>query len=98
MRLHYANFNRRVFRPACLAAGLQGVTFHTLRRTHATMLVDAGVNPKVIQQRIGHRSIQTTLGVYASATEQGRRSGAGVMSQYMSAADAPSKLALLQAK
>ena len=35
--------------------------FHTLRHTRATRLVELGVNLRVIQQFMGHKSIQTTL-------------------------------------
>lgn len=45
--------------------------FHSLRHTHATMLLDAGVNIKVIQERLGHSSITTTLGVYSHVTKEG---------------------------
>lgn len=37
---------------------------HCLRHTHATMLLEAGVNPKVVQERLGHASLEMTLGVY----------------------------------
>lgn len=43
--------------------------YHSLRHTHATMLVTAGVNIKAIQQRLGHRDIATTLNIYAHCTE-----------------------------
>ena len=35
--------------------------FHTTRHTCATRLVDAGVNPFVIQEWMGHKGIETTL-------------------------------------
>ena len=35
--------------------------FHDLRHTHAAWLVEAGKHPKVIQARLGHASITTTL-------------------------------------
>lgn len=43
--------------------------YHSLRHTHATLLVSAGVNIKAIQQRLGHRNITTTLNTYAHCTE-----------------------------
>jgi len=36
------------------------------------MLVAAGIDPKVVQQRMGHASIETTLKYYAQATEERR--------------------------
>ncbi len=38
--------------------------FHDLRHSHAAMLIRQGVHPKVIQVRLGHASIKTTLDVY----------------------------------
>lgn len=83
--LHHSNFRRRVFAPACKAAGLKGVTFHDLRRTHATMLVAQGNDAKVVQERMGHRSITTTLTFYAKATEEGRTKAAGAKKIYLEA-------------
>lgn len=45
-------------------AGLSGVRLHDLRHTHASLLIAEGVNPKVIQERLGHNSITTTLDLY----------------------------------
>jgi len=39
--------------------------WHDLRHTHATLLLRAGVNPKVVQERLGHASITTTMDLYA---------------------------------
>jgi len=40
------------------------ITFHDVRHTHASLLLQAGVNVKVIQERLGHKSISITLDVY----------------------------------
>jgi integrase len=40
--LHYTNWRRRVWEPACTAAALQGLRFHDLRSMSATALVAAG--------------------------------------------------------
>ena len=37
---------------------------HDLRHTHAALLVEQREHPKVIQSRLGHRSISTTLDLY----------------------------------
>jgi len=41
------------------------VTLHGARHSHASLLLKAGVSPKVIQERLGHASISTTLNLYA---------------------------------
>ncbi len=45
--------------------GLPPATPHTLRHTHATVLLLDGVPPHVVQHRLGHASSRTTLDVYA---------------------------------
>ena len=53
------------FRDICKKAEIDGIRFHDLRHTHATMLMKQGVNPKVVQERLGHSSISVTLDIYS---------------------------------
>ena len=43
---------------------------HSLRHTHATLLLENGANPKYVQDRLGHSRIDTTLNVYAHSTKK----------------------------
>lgn len=43
--------------------------FHSLRHTHATKLIESGVNPKAVQSRLGHENIETTLQTYVHNTD-----------------------------
>ena len=45
--------------------GLKGVRFHDLRHTCASMLLQQGVHPKIVQERLGHSSISITLDLYS---------------------------------
>lgn len=49
-------------------SGVGHVTLHDLRHTHATLLLQAGVHPKVVQERLGHRSIEITMNLYSHVT------------------------------
>jgi integrase len=46
-------------------AGLPRIRFHDLRHTHATLMLKAGVHPKIVQERLGHGSIAVTLDTYS---------------------------------
>jgi integrase len=46
-------------------AGFEGLRFHDLRHTHATLLLSQGCHPKVVQERLGHENITTTLDTYS---------------------------------
>jgi integrase len=49
----------------CRNIGIEPRSFHALRHTHATILLSAGVHPKVVQERLGHAKISTTLDTYS---------------------------------
>lgn len=60
------NFNRRYFTPLLKRCHIpEGFTFHGLRHTHATLLLKQGVNPKIVQERLGHSSIKVTMDTYS---------------------------------
>jgi integrase len=58
------NFRRWIWVPAVRASVGDPCTFHDLRHTHAALLIAQGEHPKVIQERLGHASIKTTLDTY----------------------------------
>ena len=47
------------------AIGLPGVSVHCLRHTHASMLIDAGIDLVRISKQLGHADPSITLRVYA---------------------------------
>ncbi len=64
--LNERNVVNRHFKPALEAAGLsKTVRFYDLRHTHATLLLKAGVHPKIVSERLGHSSITLTLDTYS---------------------------------
>ena len=63
------NFRRRYWIPAVLASVGEPCRFHDLRHTHAALLIAQGEHPKVIQERLGHASIRTTLDTYGHLLE-----------------------------
>lgn len=59
------NMVRRSFHPLLRQLGLPEIRFHDLRHSHATLLLQQGVNPKLVQERLGHSTINLTLDTYS---------------------------------
>lgn len=55
------NYNKRY----CEAAGLKHIRIHDFRHTHASLLINEGINIMEISRRLGHRDIKETLKTYA---------------------------------
>jgi len=53
---------------------LHRVTIKGLRHTHATLLLELGEHPKVVQERLGHSTITTTMNIYSHVTPTMQRS------------------------
>ena len=45
--------------------GLPAIRFHDLRHTAATLMLKQGINPKIVQERLGHADISITLNIYS---------------------------------
>jgi integrase len=46
-------------------AELPHIRLHDLRHTHATIMLEAGVHPKIVSERLGHANIGITLDIYS---------------------------------
>ena len=46
-------------------AGLKPIRLHDTRHSHASLMLKQGVHPKIVQERLGHASIQITLDTYS---------------------------------
>jgi integrase len=46
-------------------AGIKVIRFHDARHTHASLMLKQSVHPKIVQERLGHSSIQITLDTYS---------------------------------
>lgn len=47
---------------------MKNITPHSFRHTHTSLLIEAGVGIKEIQQRLGHTDVNTTMNIYAHMT------------------------------
>jgi integrase len=59
--LRRSNFNRGVWQPATRAAGVEGLRFHDLRHTSATLSIAAGASTRELMARMGHSSSAAAL-------------------------------------
>jgi len=63
--LRLPNWRRDAFHPARRRAGISGqLRVHDLRHTAASLMIQAGYPPKILQEIMGHASITTTLDLY----------------------------------
>lgn len=61
-----SNFTTRYFKAMLAEAGIdRSIKFHDLRHTHATLLLLEGINPKIVQERLGHSTVTMTLDTYS---------------------------------
>ncbi len=81
-----SNLLRRWFYPLLARAGLPKVRFHDLRHTHASLLLAQGVNPKVVQERLGHSQISLTLDTYSHVMPSLQRDAARRLDELLGSA------------
>ena len=62
-----------------LDLNIRDFDYHSLRHTHATVLLEKGAPLKYIQQRLGHKKIDITLNVYKHLTEDLRQMGTDIL-------------------
>ncbi len=55
----------RAWQTLAAKAGVKVIRLHDARHTHASLMLKAGIHPKVVQERLGHDSIQMTLDTYS---------------------------------
>ena len=64
---------------------LKQFSVHSLRHTHASLLFEAGIEPKTISDRLGHSNIQTTLDMYTHLNDRQRSDVADRLLKFLEA-------------
>jgi len=62
----HPNSLRDAWAKVAAEAGLQ-LRFHDLRHAHASLLLQQGVHPKIVSERLGHSGVGITLDTYSHA-------------------------------
>jgi integrase len=69
-------------------AGVNGMHLHNLRHTHASLMLKAGVHPKIVSERLGHSSVAFTLDTYSHVMPGLQEAAALKFDETLSRADA----------
>ena len=77
------------FRKFADAHGFEGVRFHDLRHTHASILLANNIDAVAVASRLGHADASTTLRVYAHAIRRRDLESAATMQRLVDAALSP---------
>lgn len=62
-----------MFQDAIRRAGVPKIRLHDLRHTVATLALRENINPKLVQELLGHSSVQMTLDIYSHALHRMHR-------------------------
>jgi integrase len=83
--LRRSNFRRQCFKLLVKAAGVPYIRPYDMRHTAATLLLLAGVHPKVVSEMLGHTSVTITLTVYSHVLPMIQRDAAIAMDRLLGA-------------
>ncbi|HEY7093609.1 MAG TPA: site-specific integrase, partial [Ktedonobacterales bacterium] len=81
--IHVSNFRRQSFAPLVKAAGVPYIRPYDMRHTAATLLLLAGIHPKVVSEMLGHSSVTITLTIYSHVLPMIQRAAAEAMNRLL---------------
>jgi len=87
--LRASNVIRRSFHPLLERAKLKEpkkpspVRFHDLRHTAATLMLAAGVHPKIVSERLGHATVTITMDLYQHVLPSMQRAAAASVEAFL---------------
>jgi len=88
----YSNLLKH-FKICLKLAGLPDIRFHDLRHTAATLMLQQNVNPKVVQERLGHSDITLTLNTYSHVLPTMQEDAAEKVDQLLTGIDVSEEIA-----
>jgi len=88
--LNPKDFTKR-FQRLLKAAGVPIVRLHDMRHLHATLLLQRSIPAKLVQERLGHRSVKMTLDLYSHVTLEMKEMAAESLNGFLSKEKSPAK-------
>lgn len=55
----------RAMQKHCFLSGVKKIRIHDLRHSNASLLIEMGISPVLIAERLGHENVETTLNTYS---------------------------------
>jgi integrase len=80
------------FKDALKKAGLPDIRFHDLRHTAATLMLQQGIHPKIVQERLGHSNISLTMDTYSHVLPSMQEEAAEKMDEILVPIDVSNEL------
>jgi integrase len=74
------------FRRLAKRVDAPGLRLHDLRHGHATLMLVAGIHPKVVSERLGHSTVALTLDMYSHVAPRLQAEAAGKLDDLPGAA------------
>ncbi len=78
-----SHIRQRSLRPLLERAGCPRVRFHDLRHSAATLMLSQGVQPRVLQDVLGHTDIRMTLGTYGHVVREQKKEAAAKVDAFL---------------
>jgi len=67
-------------------AGVRHIRLHDIRHTYSTVALDAGIDPKLVSDRVGHANMNVTFQIYAHRSTGQDRAAAEQVTQLIAEA------------
>jgi len=86
----------KVYKKCLKEAGLPDLRFHDLRHTAATLMLQQGINPKIVQERLGHSDISLTLNTYSHVLPSMQEEAAEKMDELLTLVEVSDELNMIK--
>lgn len=93
--LHPINLFKE-YKALLLKTGLPNIRFHDLRHTAATLMLQQGVHPKIVQERLGHANIAMTLDIYSHVLPSMQEDAALKMDELLTPIEVTDKIKVIK--